>query len=331
MEGRKDFCENCRTESSYTLKKIKINETIRNKEYTFEITTAICDNCGSEMGIPGLMDYNSQEIDAQYRKAEGIITVDDIQRLMKLYNIGKAPLSLALVFGEITISRYLDGQIPSKEYSDIMVHALASAAYMKELLNQNRDKVGETAYNKAYLAATQLENLYAAIPMPLMAVIAYIFSALHEVTPLTLQKLLYYIQGNYVAIYNRPLFPGTCEAWVHGPVYRNVYNLFRDFKYNPIEDDRFAPLKDGVFPLEPAAKAVVDRILNTFGMYSGKTLERITHKEDPWINARKGFLPDESSQTEITLDEMKKYFDQVNQKYGIETEDGLKKYIATML
>ena len=316
MEGRKDFCENCRTESSYTLKKIKINETIRNKEYTFEITTAICDNCGSEMGIPGLMDYNSQEIDAQYRKAEGIITVDDIQRLMKLYNIGKAPLSLALGFGEITISRYLDGQIPSKEYSDIMVHALASAAYMKELLNQNRDKVGETAYNKAYLAATQLENLYAAIPMPLMAVIAYIFSALHEVTPL---------------IYNRPLFPGTCEAWVHGPVYRNVYNLFRDFKYNPIEDDRFAPLKDGVFPLEPAAKAVVDRILNTFGMYSGKTLERITHKEDPWINARKGFLPDESSQTEITLDEMKKYFDQVNQKYGIETEDGLKKYIATML
>ena len=207
MEGRKDFCENCRTESSYTLKKIKINETIRNKEYTFEITTAICDNCGSEMGIPGLMDYNSQEIDAQYRKAEGIITVDDIQRLMKLYNIGKAPLSLALGFGEITISRYLDGQIPSKEYSDIMVHALASAAYMKELLNQNRDKVGETAYNKAYLAATQLENLYAAIPMPLMAVIAYIFSALHEVTPLTLQKLLYYIQGNYVAIYNRPLFP----------------------------------------------------------------------------------------------------------------------------
>lgn len=114
MEGRKDFCENCRTESSYTLKKIKINETIRNKEYTFEITTAICDNCGSEMGIPGLMDYNSQEIDAQYRKAEGIITVDDIQRLMKLYNIGKAPLSLALGFGEITISRYLDGRILQK-------------------------------------------------------------------------------------------------------------------------------------------------------------------------------------------------------------------------
>ena len=37
--------------------------------------------------------------------------------------------------------------------------------------------------------------------------------------------LLYYIQGNYAAIYDKPLFDAPCEAWVHGPVYRNVYNL----------------------------------------------------------------------------------------------------------
>lgn len=77
---------------------------------------------------------------------------------------------------------------------------------MKELLDQNREKIGETAYKKAYTAATQLENLYVAVPVELLAVIAYIFSALHEVTPLTLQKLLYYIQGNYAAIYDKPLF-----------------------------------------------------------------------------------------------------------------------------
>ena len=53
------------------------------------------------------MDYNVKEIDEQYRKAEEVITVEDIERLMKLYNIGKAPLSLALGFGEVTISRYL--------------------------------------------------------------------------------------------------------------------------------------------------------------------------------------------------------------------------------
>ena len=330
MRERKDFCTECRRETSYTLKKIKINQTIREKEYTFEITAAICNECGGEMGIPGLMDYNMKEINEQYRKAEEIITVEDIERLMKLYNIGKAPLSLALGFGEVTITRYLAGQVPSKEYSDIMLHALASASYMKELLDQNREKIGETAYKKAYTAATQLENLYVAVPVELLAVIAYIFSALHEVTPLTLQKLLYYIQGNYAAIYDKPLFDAPCEAWVHGPVYRNVYNLFRDFKYNPIDDDRFAPLKESALPLTPEAKEVVDRVLDTFGMYSGKVLESITHKETPWMDARKGFLPDETSHAEISLDAMKAYFKKVDEKYNIRTEDGLRKYIAKM-
>ena len=331
MRERKDFCTECRRETSYTLKKIKINQTIREKKYTFEITAAFCNECGGEMGIPGLMDYNMKEIDEQYRKAEEVITVEDIERLMKLYNIGKAPLSLALGFGEVTITRYLAGQVPSKEYSDIMLHALASASYMKELLDQNREKIGETAYKKAYTAATQLENLYVAVPVELLAVIAYIFSALHEVTPLTLQKLLYYIQGNYAAIYDKPLFDAPFEAWVHGPVYRNVYNLFRDFKYNPIDDDRFVPLKESALPLTPEAKEVVDRVLDTFGMYSGKVLESITHKEVPWLDARKGFLPDETSHAEISLDAMKAYFKKVDEKYNIRTEDGLKSYIRMML
>ena len=331
MRERKDFCTECRRETSYTLKKIKINQTIREKKYTFEITAAFCNECGGEMGIPGLMDYNMKEIDEQYRKAEEVITVEDIERLMKLYNIGKAPLSLALGFGEVTISRYLAGQVPSKEYSDIMLHALASATYMKELLDRNREKIGETAYKKAHIAATQMENLYVAVPVELLAVIAYIFSALHEVTPLTLQKLLYYIQGNYAAIYDKPLFDAPCEAWVHGPVYRNVYNLFRDFKYNPIDDDRFVPLKERALPLTPEAKEVVDRVLDTFGMYSGKVLESITHKEAPWLDARKGFLPDETSHAEISLDAMKAYFKKMDEKYNIRTEDGLREYISKML
>ena len=49
--------------------KIKINRTIREEEYTFEITAAFCNKCGGEMGIPALMDYNIKEIDEQYRKA----------------------------------------------------------------------------------------------------------------------------------------------------------------------------------------------------------------------------------------------------------------------
>lgn len=89
------------------------------------------------------------------------------------------------------------------------------------------------------------------------------------------------------------------------------------FKYNPIDDDRFVPLKESALPLTPEAKEVVDRVLDTFGMYSGKVLESITHKEAPWLDARKGFLPDETSHAEISLDAMKAYFKKVDEKYNI--------------
>ena len=48
MENQKDFCTECRRETNYTLKKIKINRTIREKEYTFEITAAFCNECGGD-------------------------------------------------------------------------------------------------------------------------------------------------------------------------------------------------------------------------------------------------------------------------------------------
>ena len=68
--------------------------------------------------------------------------------------------------------------------------------------------------------------------------------------------LLYYIQGNYAAIYDKPLF-----------------------------DAPFVPLKESALPLTPEAKEVVDRVLDTFGMYSGKVLESITTKK------RLGWMP----------------------------------------
>ena len=241
-KGRRDFCIECRKETEYLLQKKDIVKNIKDKEYTFAITVAVCAECGEEMGIPGLIDKNVQEIDEQYRAAEGLVSIDDIERLMKIYKIGKAPLSLALGFGEVTIPRYLEGQVPSKEYSDIMKAALSSPAYMKRKLIENREKLTAAAYRKAFAAAESIENLFC-VSDKMLRVIAYIFEKLEEVTPLMLQKLLYFIQGEYFALHGRPIFEEDCRAWVHGPVYREVYDLFRDFKYNPIDDARFVLLE----------------------------------------------------------------------------------------
>ena len=95
--------------------------------------------------------------------------------------------------------------------------------------------------------------------------------------------LLYYIQGNYAAIYGKPLF-----------------------------DAPFVPLKESALPLTPEAKEVVDRVLDTFGMYSGKVLESITHKEAPWLDARKGL----SARRNFSCGDFAGYDEELLQKGG---------------
>lgn len=327
---RRDFCIECRKETEYVLQKKKIVKNIRDKEYTFEITVAVCTECGEEMSIPGIIDQNVQEIDEQYRAMEGIVSIDDIKKIMDIYKIGKAPLSLALGFGEVTIPRYLEGQVPSKEYSDIIKAALLSPAYMKQKLTENREKLTDTAYRKVLAAVESIESLFS-VSDKMLQVIAYIFEKLEEVTPLMLQKLLYFIQGIYSALYGSPIFEEDCRAWIHGPVYPEVYKLFRDFKYNPIDDARFALLKGREDILAEDEKHVIDLVVNTFGIYSGKVLEKITHNEDPWKDARKGYGDNIPSSELLPKKRIMEYYILINQKYGIDTEDGLRIYIRDML
>ena len=274
------------------------------------------------MDIPGIIDLNIKEFDEQYRGFENIVSIDDINKLMKLYNIGKIPLSLALGFGEITITRYLEGQIPSKEYSDVIKSALSSTFFMKKRLMKNRDKISKVAYNKAFKTIRELDRIYS-FSDKLRSTIARLFNNLNEITPLGLQKLLYFCQGYSLAIGSDPLFPEDCEAWPHGPVYKEIYHLFKSFKYNPIDDDRFIILNNSADALTDKEKQIIDLVSATFGAYSGKTLETITHSEDPWTKAEPNSV--------ITKTAIKKYFKSVNQKYDLSTEAGTNKYIASKL
>lgn len=324
------FCAECRQQSQCEFKKVVRKYNIKDKEYDMEVTVAFCKSCGEEINVPGIVDIRVKEIDEQYREIENIISVSDIQTLMEVYNIGKAPLSLAFGFGEITITRYLNGQVPSKEYSDVMKAALESPQYMIGLLKKNADRIGETAFNKSLKAAEELAELLC-VSEKLLSTISYIFEKAVEVTPLALQKILYFIQGIYMVVCGKPLYEEDCLAWIHGPVYESVYEMFKTFKYNPIDDRRFVMFKNRFRELSEGEKEVIDLIINSFGIYSGKALEAITHNEEPWQRAREGYLPDQPSNVVIEKSAIKEYFARVAEEFDIRTVDGIKGYINKQL
>lgn len=323
IKERTQFCIKCRKETRYKIRRGQYTHFFKGREYTFDIMTAVCEECGEEVNLPGLMDNNSKLIDEQYRKLENLVPIEDINTLMEVYNIGKAPLSLALGFGEITITRYLQGQYPSVEYSNIIRKALSDADFMMDCLERNKDKVGNTAFKKSWAAAMNLKDLVNSVSEKMLITISYVFEKSGEITPLALQKILYYIQGIFMFNHDSPLFEEECQAWAHGPVYVKVYDMFKGFKYNPIEDKRFVIFRDRFQMLTDEERRVIDMVLNSFGMYSGKTIERITHKEAPWADA---YLNET-----ITKSAIRHYFKSISQDFDLKSEDGLKKYIQKQL
>ncbi len=58
--------------------------------------------------------------------------------------------------------------------------------------------------------------------------------------------------------------------------------------------------------------------------------ERITHNEKPWKEARKGYSDTIPSHEIISKTSIQEYYKEVNEKYKIDSEDGLIKYIRYM-
>ena len=60
-------------------------------------------------------------------------------------------------------------------------------------------------------------------------------------------------------------------------------------------------------------------------------LERITHNEAPWKNARKGYGENIPSNEPLSKENIKEYYLDVSKQYAIDTEEGLNNYIRFML
>lgn len=98
------------------------------------------------------------------------------------------------------------------------------------------------------------------------------------ISNLKLQKLLYYAQGCFLAVTDRPLFSDSIVAWQHGPVVESVYHQYKCNGANgiPFEDDfDFSKFTD-------EENDLLVEVYDTFGQYSAWKLRNMTHEEIPW-------------------------------------------------
>jgi uncharacterized phage-associated protein len=122
------------------------------------------------------------------------------------------------------------------------------------------------------------------------------------ITHLKVQKLVYYSQGWSLALLRRPLFEEDLLAWTHGPVARTVWHKYKDRGFETIVPERTIKKISG------KALLLLEAVNGKYSLFSAKQLERMTHSELPWIEAR-GDLPlEEKSEQPISKVTMEKYF-----------------------
>jgi uncharacterized phage-associated protein len=123
-------------------------------------------------------------------------------------------------------------------------------------------------------------------------------------THLKLQKLCYYAQGWHWAFDDVPLFEQEFEAWAHGPVCPDLWREYKLYGYNPIP----APEEFDGSVFNESELQTLDAVWDAYGQFDAKYLERLTHQEKPWIEARKGCKPGELCDNVINQDTMKEYY-----------------------
>lgn len=327
MKGRTVFCPECREYTGYSVVKKEDSAVLKGRKYKFISQSAFCDKAGHEVYEAGLEDSNLKALYDAYRETNGIISLEDIRAIPEKYNIGKRPLSLLLGWGELTLSRYCDGDIPTKQYSDILKKISSDPRFYLSLLEKNKDNLkSQKTYKKSRETVETLLKITAGERTKINNAVDYLLFRCRDISPLSLQKALYYVQGFYFAFFGTFLFMEECEAWVHGPVYPEVYRHYRNYCFDAIE----SPKEFDLSLISAEEKIILDSIVRHVCCYSGKTLEAFTHTEMPWMAARGALPADAAPNAVITKDAIGIYFSSIKEKYQMLSPTNIKDYMQDL-
>lgn len=314
----KCYCPVCQKETEYFIEVGKTHYSKDNVSFDYDEKYAVCKVCGEDLFVGSINKENQKAFEDAYKATLNIISKDDIESIISKYRISKRNLSLVLGLGELTITRYLDGYIPIKKNSDLLKEILKSPELYLSYLNNNKSNIKPSVYKKSKNQVDELLNINDNDPY-IEDVAEYIIKKNSETTNLVLQKLLYYTEVFYMLFKGKKLFKSACGAWPHGPVYGRIYYEFKDYGNEPIDKD-FEESN-----IDDDLKSLLNEIIDSFGIYSGKVLSYFTHHELPWQEAK-------NNNSEI-IDEksIKEFAEEIKNKYKIKDYKDISKYSTSML
>lgn len=329
-------CFECGQKDSYELKEIEREYEGDGYHFRMMVKVPFCKTCGAFIRDEEIENEIAEKANAKIRESVGILRSVEIIEIVSKYDASQKYLSRMLGWGDITLTRYLSNNFtPNKANSD-KLKSIDDPYVFKKLLDEKIEETdGEILEEQAFIRLRNSVNAQIEkekeCERKIYHVINWFLSQAtceNRITHLALQKLLYFSQAwNYV--FNKKLlFEDDCEAWAHGAVFRDVYDKFKKFKYNPLPyvDTKVNLTKEEIEVLEFVKKYYFD-------IYTPKTLELICHLESPYKIARKDYGELDRCGEVIEKDTIREYYEQIANQYSIsrETKGNIKLYLNDLL
>ena len=315
--------------SNENIKIRRVKANVKGKIIEFDEYYMIDDKTKEEIFNRDIEIENDIRLYDLYKKQMNLLTSSEIKSIRKKYNMTQKEFALAIGVGEITIHRFENGSIQTDSV-DSIIRLSEDPNIMASLILKNKVNFSQQDFNKFYQKIDALKKLkhhkiasfnkedfinlnFATDDVSNVAnqlIIEYntqidkiseeygieTSSAISEyITPLKLQKLLYYIQGLALNIYEKPAFFDNIYAWQYGPVVEKIYKKYKGSK--PI----LTP-KESI-KISVGLQKIIELVVSSYGQIEAKSLIDLTHDEEPWLNSNESKL--------INPDLIKNYFDKV--------------------
>ncbi len=98
-------------------------------------------------------------------------------------------------------------------------------------------------------------------------------------TPMQLHKLVYIAHGWQLGLYGRPLVNESIEAWKYGPVISSLYQQYKRYGSQVIED---GPTEKPT-GFDADEESTIEQVWDGYGARTGVSLSSLTHEPGtPW-------------------------------------------------
>lgn len=244
------------------------------------------------------------------KKDSSIITVEEIKSILSDYRIGKKPLAKLLGWGETTIIRYIEGDIPTNAYSDKLRAILNDPNYYYEILLENKDNLTGVAFKKSKKAV--LSKL---MESKISVAAQYIINKANaEISAGRVQSILYYSQAFCLALNNKELFDEDYQITYNNMPYLKLYDNMRSRGITVLELSEDS--------LTKAEKEIMDAVYEAFDWYGPRALRTLSNYEKNAMRVSR----DKDNSKVISKDVIRNYFKELCVLYQIEHPAEIREY-----